>query len=396
MADPRFFLGNGERLTSRIPPPGGGGGSDPAYSFHDAIVRLSPMVGAAAMALDDLPDVACPQDEAVGVVTLHPQWIAKSYHPQQLLDAYALRQVGSRPTVIEPERWTKVADPEPAATSDLYVAGHRDAFRRWASEMEMAPTRVNAQIQRIEAVRAPTPEERLRNLDLDGGRQEAILEVVLHASEAPRDQFILRGFAEYASRLGVEPHFERRLHAGGLCFLPVKAELAVVGELAQFAFLRVARPMPRLRPVPEIPRSRSAPGLRPAPLPDEIPTIESVSTHVRHPLQRSRSRRRRDGSRPHQVCARRHGHGPQSAGPVQPGRQSLRGSAGGAEASRGDPSPRVTRPFFHHRFRRTRLVNRGQPAKWALAFFRAVSESVPRSAYGASSARVTEPSSPTS
>src|SRR5471030_809641 len=107
MADPRFFLGHGERLTSRIPPPGGGQGTTPAYTFEYAIARLAPLVGGVARELDTLPAEACPEDQAVGVVTLHPQWVAKSYHPQQLLDEYALRQVGSRPTTIQPERWSK-------------------------------------------------------------------------------------------------------------------------------------------------------------------------------------------------------------------------------------------------------------------------------------------------
>src|SRR4051794_5728155 len=105
MPDPRFFLGHGERLTSRVAAPGGGGPTELPYTFHHAVSRLAPMVNAAALELDVLPAVACPGDEAVGVLTLHPQWIAKSYHPQQLLDEYGLRQVGSRPTTIAPEQW---------------------------------------------------------------------------------------------------------------------------------------------------------------------------------------------------------------------------------------------------------------------------------------------------
>lgn len=103
----RFFLGYGERLTERVAPPGGGGGSPPAYTFDEAVFRLRPMVRGAAETLEALPVRACPRDEAVGVVTLHPQWMAKSYHPQQLLDEYQLRQVGSRPVLVQPEKWTR-------------------------------------------------------------------------------------------------------------------------------------------------------------------------------------------------------------------------------------------------------------------------------------------------
>lgn len=279
MADPRFFLGHGERLTSRIPPPGGGQGTTPAYSFEYAIQRLAPLVDGVANALDTLPADACPDDEAVGVVTLHPQWVAKSYHPQQLLNEYALRQVGSRPTTIKPERWAKKAEPEPAASSELYVAGHRESFRRWARDMEIAPNHVSNQIQRVEHVRAPSSAERLRNIDVADAR-EVVLEVVLHASEARRDDFILAGFSEFAAHLGAKPHFDRRLHAGGLCFLPVEAELEVVDHLAQFAFLRVARPMPRLRAVPDIERSTPVPTLRHAPLPAGDPVDPDLRVAV--------------------------------------------------------------------------------------------------------------------
>lgn len=268
MADPRFFLGHGERLTSRIPPPGGGGGAEPAYTFQEALARLRPMVDEAVGELDALPPAACPRDEAVGVVTLHPQWLAKSYHPDQLLNEYNLRQVGSRPTTIKPDRWTRQADPELAVSSELYVAGQRESFRRWSRDMESSPTTVSNQIQRVEVVRAPTPEERLRNLAEEAVGERVVLEVVLHASEGGRDNFILSGFSEYAGLVGAEAHFDRRFHAGGLCFLPVEVALEAVEELAQFAFLRVARPMPRLRGLPAIERSSRLPNLRPAPLPD--------------------------------------------------------------------------------------------------------------------------------
>lgn len=265
----RFFLGFGERLTSRIAPPGGGGGSEPAYSFEEAVERLAPLVELTVAGLAALPSSACPGGEAVGVVTLHPQWMAKSYHPQQLLSAYDLRQVGSRPVAVTPEKWTRQEEPAEAASTELYVAGHRDSFKRWAQDLAQNPTRVSTQIRQLEAVRAPVPAERMRNVHREASAGSELFEVVLHASEAPRDQFILSGFSAYAESLGIAPDFDRRLYAGGLCFLPVEAAPDSVDELAQFAFLRVARPMPRLRSFPAIERSVPSPGLEEAPLPTE-------------------------------------------------------------------------------------------------------------------------------
>lgn len=277
----RFFLGYGERLTQRVAPPGGGASTKQAYSFDQAVARLRPMLSAATLALSSLPDGACPNGEAVGVVTLHPQWMAKSYHPQQLLNMYELRQVGSRPVSVLPELTTKKSGPTEDASSELYVAGSREAFRAWSRDLAEHPEVVNEQIRRLETVRAPESTERLRNIDLGsidvgstGESEPILLEVVLHASESRRDLYILAGFAAYAESLGARPSLERRLHAGGLCFLPVEAPIDRVDELAEFAFLRVARPMPRLRSIPDLERSVPSPNLRPCPLPTE-PAIDT-------------------------------------------------------------------------------------------------------------------------
>ena len=77
----RFLLGYGERLTERVAAPGGGNPTVPAYTFEEAIARLNPMLSVTSENLIALPNQACPNDEAVSVLTLHPQWIAKSSSP---------------------------------------------------------------------------------------------------------------------------------------------------------------------------------------------------------------------------------------------------------------------------------------------------------------------------
>jgi hypothetical protein len=266
----RFFLGYGERLTERIAPPGGGGVSDPAYSFEEAVARLQPMVQDAAQSLEALPETACPRGEAVGVVTLHPQWMAKSYHPQQLLNEYQLRQIGSRPVAIQPEKWTRKTEPEPTASTELYVAGKRESFVRWADELEENPRQISDQIRQLEAVRAPLPQERIRGLIAEpSSTSMAVFEVVLHTNDDPNSYYILASFASYAGELGAQADLERRLHIGGLCFLPVEAAPEVIPALVRFAFLRVARPMPRLRRIAPIERSAPSPELESAPLPEQ-------------------------------------------------------------------------------------------------------------------------------
>lgn len=283
--DTRFLLGYGERLTTRVPPPSGGRPSEAPYDFETALARLSPRVRAAAGTLENLPDLACPDGEAVGIVTMHPQAIAKSYSPQRLLSEYGLRQVGSRPTVVKPDAWTKKAEPEESLTTELYVAGDRDAFLDWASDLETGgPRRESTQeaLKRLEDVRAPQPAERIRlpEADLKQERSHLLLEVVLHARDTTADEYIVRGFAQYAHALGVDADVERRIFAGGLCFLPVELEGETLDELAKFAFLRTARPVPQLRAVTPIERSTPLPGVPAAPLPSDLPVDEDLRIAV--------------------------------------------------------------------------------------------------------------------
>ena len=276
MVEQRFLLGYGERLTGPVSAPHGGPPPGPAYEFEEAIQRLAPQVVQMSGELDALPDQACPDNEAVAIVTLHPQSLAKSYHPKKLLEQYNLRQVGSRPVIVTPEKWTRQGAPEPSHSTELYVAGDRSSFDRWVLDFTAAPVRIHEAIQRVEGVRAPDTADRLRKLDraeeTDGG---LLVELVLHAGAT--DTYIVDAFAEYASELGVDAKFKRRLFAGGLCFVPAEATEAQLTSLALFSFLRVARPLSRLRGVPSIERATRMPGLPPV----ALPASEVVDSDIR-------------------------------------------------------------------------------------------------------------------
>ncbi len=267
-SEERFLLGYGERLTGPVAAPHGAPPPGPAYEFEEAVQRLAPEVVQLTSILDDLPADACPDNEAVAVLTLHPQSLAKSYHPKRLLDQYNLRQVGSRPVEVTPDKWTRQGDPEPSHSTELYVAGPRPSFSRWAADFAESPFRINAAIQRIEEVRAPNPGDRIRNLD-HAERSDAglLVELIIHASAT--DDYIIEAFQRYAETVGVDAKLDRRLFAGGLCFLPAEGSAAQIRELARFAFLRTARPLSRLRGVPVVERATPMPALPPALLPSQ-------------------------------------------------------------------------------------------------------------------------------
>lgn len=282
--EPRYFLGYGERLTGRVTAPLGGGGPDLPYTIEEAVTRLAPRLDRTAARLEQLPETACPDGQAVAVITMHPQSIAKSYYPAQLLNQFGLWHVGSKPVTVTPEQWTRKSEVEPTPSTDLFIAGPRELFRAFADSLTTGRPGLPEGLRRIENIRAFAEGERLRGVPVpavsrasDAGLESmapetANLEVVLHAADTADDAYVVEAFADYADQLGVEARLGRRLYAGGLCFVPVVAPLAQIEQLSEFSFLRVARPVSRLREVATpIERSVPSPDLPAAPLPTQGP-----------------------------------------------------------------------------------------------------------------------------
>src|ERR1043166_9313239 len=102
-----FLLGHGERLTEQISAPPTNPEKLQPYSFEEAKERLIPMLRASATAMTNLPPLACPNDEAVAILRIHPEFIAKSYFPGRLLRDVGLEAIGSRPARTIPSKWTR-------------------------------------------------------------------------------------------------------------------------------------------------------------------------------------------------------------------------------------------------------------------------------------------------
>jgi len=71
-----FLLGYGERLTAKIRAPGGGGPKSHPYTFREAQARLKPKLENLVQEIIGLPDLACPNEQVVAVLTLHPSYMA--------------------------------------------------------------------------------------------------------------------------------------------------------------------------------------------------------------------------------------------------------------------------------------------------------------------------------
>jgi hypothetical protein len=241
-----FLLGFGERLTAKVEVPSGGGDKNPPYAFPAARSRVESWLTTSVASFDSLSADAAPNDEVVGVLTLHPRYVSKSDFPRELLEATGLRAVGSKIERVRPEQWGIEKHPDEAYTEALYVAGSRAHFREWQAQLpRWSETHKGADtlahIERFGAFEAPS---KLRGITEDPGR-EGVLEVVLHNSG---DQRIIEAFAAYVLRHRGDPLRRYRRDIRGLTFFPVRTAFAHAEEIARYSFVRVARPMPSLRP----------------------------------------------------------------------------------------------------------------------------------------------------
>ena len=274
MAKMNYLLGRAEKLVRKIEAPKSKLDKAHPYTFAKALKRVVPKMEATAKAIARLPQDACPDDEAVALLTIHPAYLAKSYFPDALLSEAHLRPVGSRSRIVSPDAWAIENPPESALTAEIFVAGKRKAFedlpelvKRWSEASRGA-----MDLRKVENIRDYPVDERIRTPE---PRPKATAwEVILHATNDPESDYILEGFRSYLKELDIDVDLERRLHAQGLCFLPVRAPQSQVSDIAKFSFIRAVREMPRMRPVIRV--SKSTPSFK-----VELPNQDAVDPTIR-------------------------------------------------------------------------------------------------------------------
>ncbi|WP_437895184.1 S8 family peptidase [Sorangium sp. So ce124] len=239
-----FLLGQGERLVSKVQVPKAGGEKNVPYDLSTAKTRIAQRLAKVTAQITQLPEDACPRGEAVAVVTLHPRFLSKSDYPSDLFSAVGLRAVGSRSRTITPEKWGIERHGEDAVTEDIFVAGAKTAFNRWATSVKRwtESTKGAISLSHIEDLNAFDAKSKLRGIPEGKG---VLLEVVLHNSGV--DSIVL-DFIKYAKAHNAEPLIARRRDVQGLTFLPVRVDPKHAEDIARFSFVRVARGMPTLRP----------------------------------------------------------------------------------------------------------------------------------------------------
>lgn len=254
MSQTNFLIGRGELLTYEIKGTGRKIEKTEVYTLQRAKSRLMPQFSEVATNLDHLPARACPGDLGVARLALNPSYIARSFFPGAILREVGLESVGSRAIKLTPESWSKKGEPRESSTTELFVVGKRQAFRDlkdWARRLREGSGEAT-EFSRIERFATFEAKDRIVSL---GKEKDRFFEAGLHLLPGDNHQFVQRAFTRYAADVKVKIHTELAFSVGNLWFVPVEGAHSNVTRLADFSFVRVIRPMPKLRGLRPIQRS---------------------------------------------------------------------------------------------------------------------------------------------
>ena len=229
--------------------------------------------------IDELPADACPQDQTIMSLTLHPEYIAKSYFPDRLLNEVGMTLVGSRPRKLAPEKLSRERQTHEIVTTELFTIASRSAIRTWSENFpNWNQFNYSAKdLIAIEEIAVPKSLEKIKGAHSGLGTHS--LEVVLHTNEIQAKNRVLKEFEKFLEFRGIPNEIGRRFFAKGLCFLEIEAPMEKIEEIATFSIVRAVRPMPKLR-IPN-PNTRSVNLQIASPqIPDEPPISNNVSVAI--------------------------------------------------------------------------------------------------------------------
>ncbi|RAN48750.1 peptidase S8 [Herbaspirillum rubrisubalbicans] len=250
MTEKNLLLGGGENLVSTSEIIRNGEKKWP-YDIEQIRQHVLPQLEVVRHEIIALPEGARPRSEGVFEVTLHPAFLSRSYYPADMLERSGLRDVGSRESIIVPRYVTNLRDAGKAlATATLYVAGNISALDRFTDLLagkskKQTPKYLEEDFKKIESISWRSASSKIMGNMSPANDSLRSFEVALHAGANEED--IVASFSRFAKQFGANVDLPRKIQVGGLTFVPVDATDAALAHLAQFSFLRVARPMPEIR-----------------------------------------------------------------------------------------------------------------------------------------------------
>lgn len=240
-----YLLGQGERLAKAHHLDSNSRPKLPPYDFERARDRLVEPLSTAAEWADEIPASACPDGRVVLEMVVHPRYLSKSDQPTALIRSMGGTTIGRRAVEVSPEAWGIQKHPKTASTDKLFVAIPRSKLRELSVQLPKWDRKQygSAELTQVEAISPMWAQNKMMDNPPAGSY---MAEVVLHNAG---EQHLLKKFESYAKQHGATVLTDRQRAYGWLTFVPVRMTHEQAPLIAQFAFVRAMRTMPRLRSV---------------------------------------------------------------------------------------------------------------------------------------------------
>lgn len=253
----RRLLTGGERLRREIPPPRGVNRPSPLFDAVEAAAVLSPQVAQIRRIAEAMPeDLRGPR--IIFAAALHPNFLAATHFPTQLLSFADLVPVGSVPALGL--RRTERGPASDELTKAVLLAASDAGLQRLESLLDQPDIAERpglwADVRKFAEMRLRGPDEVVRLPAQVGAGEVLTWEAVLHqpaqlGETEGREEIeaIFEKFLRLVRAIGgsdaVRPAFRREVD--GVTFVPLRLAAEQARELARFNPLRALRPMADLR-----------------------------------------------------------------------------------------------------------------------------------------------------
>lgn len=258
MGKKNFLIGRAEKLGYQTPPPKINPSTSQLYTWEEILQRVQPQLEKVAELQEQMDSDICPGDFSVTKITLHPTYIAKSFYPNRLLRSMDVVSIGSRATLVTPDKWLRKGQPEETPTTSLFVAGRKAAVSAFANTVENIPegSGVGTDLSHIWEFDLVAPSEKIRQNEAPF---EGFFEVGLYLLPDENSEFIVDAFVKYAESLDFFCNRELEVSVSNLRFIPLEGDRSQIELLARFSFVRVIRPIAAIRSFRPITRGSTVP-----------------------------------------------------------------------------------------------------------------------------------------
>jgi hypothetical protein len=242
----KYLIGKAELLTSPIGPRRGGRSKEPVYTYEESRARLK---GQLESVLEH-PISGAKEPDGVCVLkfSLHPNFIAKSYYPKQIMRSMGFESVGSRSVDRKSDKDVRGYEEKSFSTSEIFVAATREKYENLLNKLKDENHEYDelSDIVKIQEISHFSPEEKIKS----NSRESNIYEIVLHLPSDDISPHNKEEFLNFVKTLGGVAKVELAFKVDRLWFIPVQMPPKNVRKLAGYSTLRVIRPMPNVEVTP--------------------------------------------------------------------------------------------------------------------------------------------------